>query len=78
MFETKLSFQGARGNDGARGSDGQPVSNFLSNPDVPSVMRDYGLDIGIIWIVNLKLNIFHKYLIQTDTNPINKIQKQLI
>lgn len=37
-----------------------------------------GLDIGIIWIVNLKLNIFHKYLIQTDTNPINKIWKQLI
>lgn len=43
MFETKFSFQGARGNDGARGSDGQPVSNFLSNPDVLSVMRDYGI-----------------------------------
>lgn len=42
MFETKFSFQGARGNDGARGSDGQPVSNFLLNPDMLGVMRDYG------------------------------------
>lgn len=29
-------------------------------------------NVGIIWIVDPKLNIVHKYLIQTDTNLINE------